>query len=490
MSKSLNIALVSHPADIKATPSQSKQWVDVFKRNLTLRLQQLTAVPVNIHIFIAEENTPLDGDAFAPDNLSGFQILLPIYSKHFFRSMACIALTEKIQKELSTEDALCIGVFRHHLEHASLPIAIRLSHKIYFWRKDIKQDRILLFEPGNTETERLFWGKVDDCANEIYAHWLKSEIPLETNVQSENKANTEQVVVFLAECGHDMLPYRDLLKRDLSDKGVRVLPETPLPTQISELNTVLKPLISQCDFSIHMLGSDYGSIPEGSNRSIVEIQNDLSEEILSKEDKKRFLWVPQGIIPSDDRQRILIDDAKTAMKSTGSAEVVVGVIEIFKGVLEEALNKLIFLKRKIRGNQVEEAILPKLYIVCDYEDREALLAVKPEVEQLGCEIVFSAFEDSETRIRTLHMEHLRECAGVLFYFNHGSDKWLKTRILETQRVKAYGREQADFAKAIGIGPKRMDWMEQLHNSDYALFDFNTALPKLDLAVWIQNWNNK
>ncbi len=490
MPKSLNIALVSHPADIKATPYQSKQWVDVFKRNLTLRLQQLTAVPVNIQVFIAEENTPLDSDAFTKENPPIFEIILPIYSKRFFHSTACIALTEKIQQEQSTEDSLSIGIFRHPLEDASLPIAIRLSNKIYFWRKDIEQERIQLFEPGNAETERLFWGKIDDCANEIYAHWLKSENPIETEVQSENGTNSEQVVVFLAECGQDMVPYRDLLKRDLSDKGVRVLPEKTLPTQISELNSVLKPLIAQCDFSIHMLGADYGNIPEGSNRSIVEIQNDLTEEILSKVDKKRYLWVPQGVIPSDDRQRILIDDAKTAMKSTGSAEVVVGVIEIFKGVLEEAVNKLVFLKRKIKGHQAEMAILPKLYIVCDYEDREALLAVKPEIEQLGCEVVFSAFEESETRIRTLHMEHLRDCAGVLFYFNHGSDKWLKTRILETQRVKAYGREHADFAKAIGIGPKRVDWMEQLHNSEYALFDFNTEFPKLDLAVWIQNWNNK
>jgi hypothetical protein len=111
-----------------------------------------------------------------------------------------------------------------------------------------------------------------------------------------------------------------------------VLPETALPTQISEFNAALKALLLQCDFSVHMLGTDYGSIPEGSNRSNVEIQNDLAEEWLSKEDKKRLLWVPEGIIPTDERQRILIDDAKTSMKSTGSAEVVVGVIEIFKSV--------------------------------------------------------------------------------------------------------------------------------------------------------------
>jgi len=200
--------------------------------------------------------------------------------------------------------------------------------------------------------------------------------------------------------------------------------------------------------------------------------------------------VPEGIIPTDERQRILIDDAKTSMKSTGSAEVVVGVIEIFKSVVHETVNRVKFQKRKLFSIQESEKARPKLYVICDFHDREELLQMKYEVEELGCEMVFSAFEENETRMRRTHMDNLNHCEAVLFYFNHASDKWLKTRILEMQRVKAYGREQMDFAKAIGIGPKRKEWMTQLQNSDFALFDFNSELPKGDMAVWIQNWNNK
>ena len=487
MSNHLNIAIVAHRADLKNNSPEGKNWVDTLKANLALRLQQLTACVVNV--VALEPHTDLESQWHAPEDAL-FDIVLPVYSKHFYHSDTAIRFTQQLQQNHTQPQTPCFALFRQPLEEASLPTAIQLHNRFHFWRKDPERERIQMFEPGNQETERFFWGKIDDTANEIYAHWLKVEGKNDPNANNASTLANDQVVVFLAECSADMSNYRDLLKRDLNDKGVLVLPETALPTQISELNAALKPLLVQCDFSIHMLGTDYGNIPEGSNRSIVEIQNDLAEEWLSKEDKKRLLWVPEGIIPSDERQRILIDDAKTSMKSTGSAEVVVGVIEIFKSVVHETVNRIKYQKRKLLNQQQSETAKPKLYVICDYLDRNEVLGMKYEIEELGCELVFSAFEENETRIRRQHMEHLNQCGAVLFYFNSASDKWLKTRILEMQRVKAYGRGQMDFAKAIGIGPKRKEWMTQLQNSDFALFDFNSELPKGDMAVWIQNWNSK
>ena len=487
MSNQLQIALIAHRADLKSASPEGKNWVDTLQRNMALRLQQLTACSVNV--VVLEPQTDTDNQ-WNDTNSEPFDVLLPLYSTHFYHSDTAIRFTQQIQQNLSHSQTPCFALFRQPLDEASLPTAIQLHNRFHFWRKDPERERIQMFEPGNSETERFFWGKIDDCANEIYAHWLKKEGISEPNTAAHGHIQSEQVVVYLAECSADMSNYRDLLKRDLNDKGVLVLPETALPTQISEFNAALKPLLLQCDFSVHMLGTDYGSIPEGSNRSNVEIQNDLAEEWLSKEDKKRLLWVPEGIIPTDERQRILIDDAKTSMKSTGSAEVVVGVIEIFKSVVHETVNRIKFQKRKLFSSQESEKARPKLYVICDFHDREELLQMKNEVEELGCEMVFSAFEENETRMRRTHMDNLNHCEAVLFYFNHASDKWLKTRILEMQRVKAYGREQMDFAKAIGIGPKRKEWMTQLQNSDFALFDFNSELPKGDMAVWIQNWNNK
>lgn len=221
MSNHLNIAIVAHRADLKSSSPQGKNWVDTLKANLALRLQQLTACVVNV--VVLEPHSDLESQWNDSEDAL-FDVLLPVYSKHFYHSDTAIRFTQQLQNHHTQPLSSCFALFRQRLEEDSLPAAIHLHNHFHFWRKDSERERIQMFEPGNRETERFFWGKIDDTANEIYAHWLKTERKNDPNANSPSAEANDQVVVFLAECSPDMLNYRDLLKRDLIDNGVLVYP--------------------------------------------------------------------------------------------------------------------------------------------------------------------------------------------------------------------------------------------------------------------------
>jgi len=482
VSANLNIAIIAHLADNKHSSVNGRPWVQTFANNLKIRLTQLTGKRVDIQEIYPQE---LSGGAQISKDQE-YHVILPVYSKWFLQSEDCIRVTQEIQSKYVSKPSKCIALIRKNIDSSRFPLAISLNNQLDFWSWNEETEKAEGFNPHDPATEKFFWAKLDDCANDIYAFWVQN---FQKKKKSKQSPNTNQLTVFLAESSDDISPYRDLLKRELLDKGLRVLPETKLPNQLSDLNASLNKMLSVADFSIHLLGSEYGEIPEGSNRSMVEIQNDISEELLSGEGKPRFVWVPEGIISQDERQRLLIEDAKSSMSNIGSAEVVVSVIEVFKGVVQEQTQRLQYEKENERHNEQIAGDKPSVYIICDFHDKQEIDKLSLEFKTDNCEVLLSAFEENESSLRKSHMDNLKKCDAVLFYYNRANEKWLTTRILEIKRMKAYGRSKDLFHAAVGFGKLKKKEKAAINIQSLPVLDFTKGYKSEEINQWVQNWKH-
>ncbi len=69
---------------------------------------------------------------------------------------------------------------------------------------------------------------------------------------------------------------RDVVRRELLGHGHVVLPDRPLPLIGKECEQTVKEELAKASLSIHLIGRNYGLIPEGAKDSIVVIQNELA----------------------------------------------------------------------------------------------------------------------------------------------------------------------------------------------------------------------
>lgn len=442
MAELIKIAIVAHQMDNqKSVDENSVSWIEAFYKGLSVKISQILKGTPEIDVLFPQDL--VGGSQREP---KAYQVIIPVYSQWFIRSQDCVEVCcDVIQSSALNNEPKVFVVCNASINPALYPLAIQADQMYHFWSQDNITFKSTRFEPKSSETEKFFWSKIDDIANDIAQIKISQE---EILVQQE----TNGICVYLSECSQDLVVYRDQLKRELGSMGITVYPEKELTHHVTSATAEIRKYLVKSNISIHMLGSEYGTIPQGSNRSIVEIQNDIAEEVFSTQPGKRFLWVPDNAVATSDRQAELLNDAKTSMKNIGSAEVVVGFIELFKNVIKENLQKEINIRKKEK-EEVKRLNGKKVYVICDFNDKSDIDIWMNHQQSEEITFLFSAFESDEKSIRTSHMNHLISADALIFLKNTGSDKWLKMRTNEVMRARAYGREKIDFPAVIIRGTK-------------------------------------
>jgi hypothetical protein len=70
--------------------------------------------------------------------------------------------------------------------------------------------------------------------------------------------------------------------------GYTVLPAQTLPGKLEDVELVIRRDLSISSMSIHLIGSTYGHIPEGADRSLQEIQNNFAAERAKQRKTENF----------------------------------------------------------------------------------------------------------------------------------------------------------------------------------------------------------
>jgi hypothetical protein len=375
-------------------------------------------------------------------------VLVTILSKDFIQSGHCLDHVEAFFKATESSPknrSRVFKVFKSPLTLQQQPPRLRelLGYEMYQLDPDSGEIREYT-DYFSTEAERQYWMKMVDLAYDIYETLLFLR---DSSSASEIKTIYKRKTIYLAETGHDLSVQRNIIKRELQRHGYSVLPNQTLPGSNSELERIVKRDLDESTLSIHLIGSAYGEIPEGADRSVVDIQNKLASEksVKSKENKQEFtrlIWISPNLTHASERQKSFIDNIKRDVEAQEGAEILQTPLEDFKNIMREEL--LEAGEKKI----IEEGTGRSIYLMHDKVDHVAIKPIVDLLEKAGFKVLMPTFDGELLELRQKHIDNLRNLDAAIIYKGKVNEQWVRMKALDLLKAPGFGRKKPIIAKAI------------------------------------------
>src|SRR5690606_26154991 len=224
--------------------------------------------------------------------------------------------------------------------------------------------------------------------------------------KAEVKTLYNRKAIYLAETGHDLSVQRNIIKRELQRHGYLVLPGTTLPSHYSDLERSIIRDLDESSPSIHLVGAAYGEIPEGSDISIIEIQNNLAagKSQQAKNENRifsRLIWIYPGIANASDKQQAFIERIKRDTEAQEGAEILQTPLEDFKKIMRE---ELLEADDRASGYAIDKI---SVYLVHDRVDHDDIQPIQKAIEEAGYHVLTPSFEGEILELRRRHIENLK-----------------------------------------------------------------------------------
>jgi len=424
---------------------EGSRWVTEFHRNLDIRVRAYLGRAATIW-----RDRKLGGaDAFSEEiaaQLRGTGILVSVLTPSYIRSEWCHRELQTFVEAAQETGGIDVGrkkrivkVIKTPVPHSEVPEILDtvLGHEFYHVEFGTELVREFHLDP-NTEARREYWARLDDVAQEIrvlFESILKRNAP-------KSSAQGDAARVYLAATSSDLQDQRDILRRELQDRGHTIFPEKPLPWKYDQLAEVVSRDLSRSQFSIHLIGARYGIVPEGESRSIVELQ---TEWAVRNAGLKRLLWLPPGLSVNDERQARFIEKLRLASDPSDSFELLQTSLESLKTHVLDRLRKPVTPEvTRSRGTA-------SVYLVCEQNDRPSIAAIRKYLMDHGCEVTLALAKGEPDQIRQDHIENLALCDAVIIYWGSADEFWLRSKMRDLVRIRALGRTRPFIATAIVVG---------------------------------------
>ena len=413
-------------------------WVNQFRKFLDLMLYQVLGEKTNIVLKSEFE----DYTASSMDNAA---VLVTILSKDFAQSGRCLDTVEAYYKATSsTKVNRVFKVLKSPLSNQEQPPRLRelLGYDMF----QIDNETGLMKEYTDffsLEAEKQYWMKMIDLVYDIHdtLTFLKGQS------KAEVKNLFKRRTIYLAETGHDLSIQRNIIRRELQRHGYVVLPGQMLPNRLEELEREVRKELEECSLSIHLIGSAYGEIPEGSERSVVDVQNKLAAEHAvikrsRKEDFSRLIWIAPNLRNASDKQKGFIDSLRRDIEAQEGAEILQNPLEDFKNIMREEL-------LAAQNKTAEVSTNGKtIYLVHDKVDHDQVLPLVDITQKSGFNVVFPAFEGDLMDVRKRHIDNLRNFDAAIIYKGKVNDQWVRMKVLDLLKAPGFGRNKPIQGKAI------------------------------------------
>lgn len=452
-------------AEVDNEPLRSGEdgWISQLQRNLKVRMEQLSGEDVKI--------SRLSGQAFESNTAGGTVLremneakaVVPVISPPFSNSPGCQKEMEIFCDPANTQshaiasnrtssklvNAIKMPVHEEQLPN-SISSVISRSPGLEFFEREPDTGRAREFhESFGEDSRQRYYERVYDLAHEL-CEKLKSEKRTTSSEPSETTDDRQRI--FLAPTTSELTIEYDIVKRELKEHNYHVVPESPLPYSLTELNSTLEELLEGCVTSIHLMGHNYGLIPEGSSSSLGEILLRFTAEKAS-EGLKRFIWSPRELADGDTRQVELLERVQEDPALHSAAELIEGSI----ATLKRDIFRVIEEKQKETDQKAESKTTSGnhsklVYLICEQRDEEAVEQLEDFLFQRGLEVCLPAFDGDEAEVKALHQENLINCSGALVYYGAAPRAWVDIKLRELIKAVGYGREKPIENQAVFIAP--------------------------------------
>ncbi len=419
-------------------------WVTDFKHFLGLMLVQILGNKPNI--MLKSEHDTITGG-----NLNKVAVLVPLLSPAFMASGECLDNVESFFGTIKNSEARRVfKVLKRPVSIEEQPQKLRnlIGYELFEVSDDNGEikDYTDFFSP---EAERNFWMKMVDLAYDISESLLALN---NTDKKSRIKSLSERRTIYLAETGYDLSIQRNIIKRELQRHGYKVLPDQTLPQEYEALKNEIEKELSESSLSIHLIGSSYGEIPAGSDKSVVDIQNQLaaqrSNQVKDKTKFSRLIWISNQLNQASERQIAFIENIKRDMASSEGTEILQTPLEDFKNIIREELIEVGIDKRLGKAELKSENGKPSIYVLHDRVDAKEVEPLKNYIEKAGYKVLIPAFEGELLELRQQHINNLRNFDAAIIYQGKVNNQWVRMKLLDLLKAPGFGRRKPISGKAI------------------------------------------
>ena len=423
-------------------------WVSSFHRTLEVYLRRRLGVDPEIWRDIA-----LGGNEVLWDKLKNeikkVAILVSIISPRYLESKSCLTELRAFCAVAEESGGLRVADDKTRLFKV-LPTLIPLERHppevkdfigYEFFRIDVMTNKPREFDPAlGEEAQRKYLEKISDLAYDV-AELLSL---LKRREAGEPVPAAAGPVVYLAETTSDQNAARDAIRRELQERGCTILPSKPL-IAAPDFTAAVEADLARAQLSIHLIGQNYGLIPEREERSIVDLQN----EVAVQRGGARIVWLPPGLEPADERQQKFLEYLKSDPAAQSGVEFIEGSLDKLKTCVGETLAALQRpAPEKVLPNETGP---PRVYLICDPADAAAVAPLADHLFAAGLETILPATEGEEAQVREDHKENLSTCDAVVIYQGTASEIWLRTKRRDLQKAAAFRTRPLQF-QAIVLGP--------------------------------------
>jgi hypothetical protein len=458
----------AHDDDNKLV-DESVGWVEQFEKDFRVTLKEQLGRPPEI--WRDSDITP--NEDFATKivhRLARSIIFLPVLSRIFINRPYCLlelrTFVGNTEKELSTyvgddgEKKRIFVVEKLPVERERLPKELQgLGGRFKFHDSDqTLRPALTSKDSGYRDIYYTVLNRLSKTAADLIQLAERSLAP-KTSTEAEPKPKGP--AVYLAETTSDLSEQREILRDDLIDRGFQVLPELELPRDVKNYTEAVKGYLERAVLSLHVVGREYGYIPEGEKElSNVRLQHRLAlEQSERKPSMTQVIWLAQGTqAPSDERQQAFLDYLQNDETVHAHAELIQGDIESLKTDLLEKLAKLKAANEAKEDKAAPAAAVvehPRVYIICNSADRatEQFKALRAYLYERGCETRMPTEDGTEQEIRKAHENKLQSFDAFLIYAGAGGEAWLEAQLDDFYKFLRNPAQKV-LARAVYIAPPK------------------------------------
>lgn len=304
----------------------------------------------------------------------------------------------------------------------------------------------------------------------------------------------DKPAVYLAECSYDCKPARELIEGELKRLGYPVFPDQRLPADEAEYVSAVQNLLARCALSIHLIGKNYGAVPDGpSSKSVVVHQNELAVACCKKGGLTRLIWLPQGTHSEQPPQQAFIEALLQDAQAQFGADLIAGNLEELKTAIHATLKKIEEPKPPERpatdGQSAPGADTKLIYLVCDEKDRKATVPLRKWCKQAGLEVTLPAFEGDASEVRKANQQQLATCDAVLLFYGAGDEAWKRSIDNELKKVAGYREGKPLLARYTYLAePKTGDKEDLIDMEEADLVDGLSGFDEAAMAGFLRAVN--
>ena len=408
-------------------------WVDIFHEHL----QNFVNVHLGCRTKVWRDKRLTGAEVFSDEieqQLRSSAVLVSVISPAYMKSEWCNRELVGFTKAAQDRGSLRVGnlqrvvkVLRLPVERSALPLLDKVLG-IEFYRVDPASERardLLVDDAG--DARQVFRARVDDVAQ--YLSRIAGVDGKSGDAATAAPPTPATDTVFLAWTTGDLTEEREKLRRELEARNYRVVPTGAPPLDAAGVRESVLAALREAKIAIHLIGALYGFVPEGEERSIIELQSDEALYQASNSAAARIFWLAPNAQPQDPRLSALVDRLHKQSPQGGRVDLLANqTIEDLKTLALDRLNP------PKAAPAAVTAASALVYLMCDQLDRATVAPIQDFLFDQSLEVRLPLFDGDSEQIREEHYELLKECDGVLIFWGKAKEGWLRTMLRDLNKV--------------------------------------------------------